>query len=355
MATKKNTVITANGKDYQYYRITKTIGHEYVNGVKKPIKKQFTGKSKLDAENKYKEWILSEVKEKNDNPRTYGELLDYFINEVLMVNSKYSIGTRKLYRSAYETYLKGRTLTKIQISRLSANDLQLFYNSLDVTKSTLETIHKVNISFSKWLLANRYSETSLCEGVVLPDKKVVKKQEDIVVWTDEELNIILNSEPNYYLLPLIKFAVYTGMRISELFGLKWSDINENIIHVRRQYYRGDLVNPKGNKEREIPLHPLLQEYVNTTEHSQEFVFTTKEGSLLEYHNVVHSINRFYDRIGIGHKKFHAYRATFVTNLCKKGVPIQIASKLAGHADISVTAKYYTSIDKDSMMDAISKL
>ena len=79
------------------------------------------------------------------------------------------------------------------------------------------------------------------------------------------------------------------------------------------------------------------------------------GNPLDYHNVVHSLNRFYKCNGIEPKKFHAYRATFVTRLCENGVPIQIASKLAGHENITVTAKYYTDIEQDSMIDAIEKI
>ena len=85
------------------------------------------------------------------------------------------------------------------------------------------------------------------------------------------------------------------------------------------------------------------------------VFTNINGNPLDYRVTTRSLERFYKRNGIPNKKFHAYRATFCTNLCKNGVPIQVASKILGHSSIEVTAKYYTSININEMSEAISKL
>ena len=56
MATKTNTKVKNKEKEYEYYRVTRTIGHEIVDGKKVPIKKQFYGRSKTEAENRYDDW-----------------------------------------------------------------------------------------------------------------------------------------------------------------------------------------------------------------------------------------------------------------------------------------------------------
>jgi len=43
--------------------------------------------------------------------------------------------------------------------------------------------------------------------------------------------------------------------------------------------------------------------------------------------------------------YHTYRHTFGTNLFRSGVPIQTASVLLGHSDISVTQKYYVHVNQ----------
>ena len=87
----------------------------------------------------------------------------------------------------------------------------------------------------------------------------------------------------------------------------------------------------------------------------DLIFSTVNGNPLDQKNINRSLDRFYGRIGIPHKKFHAYRATFITNLCRKGVPIQTVSKLAGHEDIGVTAKYYASVSINELSKAVNKL
>ena len=87
----------------------------------------------------------------------------------------------------------------------------------------------------------------------------------------------------------------------------------------------------------------------------DLVFQTVNGKPLDIKNINRSLDRYYGRIGIPHKKFHAYRATFITNLCRKGVPLQTVAKLAGHENISVTAKYYAAVSFDELTEAVNKL
>lgn len=87
----------------------------------------------------------------------------------------------------------------------------------------------------------------------------------------------------------------------------------------------------------------------------EYVFTTASGKLYDPHNVRKALERFYKRIGVEYKEPHTYRRTFCTMLCRSGVPIQTASELMGHKNISVTAKFYANISNEEKADAINKL
>ena len=87
----------------------------------------------------------------------------------------------------------------------------------------------------------------------------------------------------------------------------------------------------------------------------EFVFTTKYGTLYEVSNLRRAFNRFYKREGIEPQTFKTYRSTFCTNLCKAGVPLEVASKLLGHKSLEVTAAHYALIQKETKKSAILKL
>lgn len=349
MATKKNTQIG----EYEYYRFTKTIGHK-PDG--KPIKKQFLGTSKRDAELKYEKWKEEQgelLKPKFDETKTFGEVADYYCDEILMINSKYALSTRELYSDAYKTHIQGSKLCSKPLYTVRGEDVQILYNQLAITKSALATTHKFMVGFFKWAANNKYCE-NIIESVIIPEKKIVKHQEGIVVWTDREIEKILADE-DYLHHGLVLFAVYTGMRMGELLGLKWEDIYDDMIHITRQFQRGTWQEPKNRKKRTVPLHPKLKTYVKKNKKKKGLVFCTVLGTPLDHRNVSRSLSRYYKRIGIEHKKFHAYRATFCTNLCKKGVPLQTVAKLAGHESVAVTAKYYAFVDAKEMATAIDKL
>ena len=98
----------------------------------------------------------------------------------------------------------------------------------------------------------------------------------------------------------------------------------------------------------------LREMDKKNYHS-DFVFTSDRGNHPDTADLRRALVRYYKRIGVPFKKFHAYRATFCTNLCKAGVPIQIASKLLGHKSVEVTSKYYTSVSDNEKKNAVQKL
>ena len=85
------------------------------------------------------------------------------------------------------------------------------------------------------------------------------------------------------------------------------------------------------------------------------IFTTKNNTLYDVRDLRRAADRFYKRIGVDPKSFHAYRSTFCTNLCRADVPIEVASKLLGHKSLEVTAKHYALVKHDSKVDAINKL
>lgn len=358
MATKTNTEI--NGKTY--YRIKRVVGHEYIDGKRVPITKQFYGKSKGDAENKYRDYkdeLIRQEYERRDSltmqsRRTVGEMMDYYIRNVFENNASYSIGTRDLYIGSYNTHLVDSDLIDIRMSDLNSDHIQSFYNSLKTTESGLNTLHKFMKLFVKWASSKGYCNNVL-EAVALPEKKKNRLSDDIIVWTDKEVDMIkerLSGHPYY---PCILFGLYAGLRVSEVLGLKWSDIYDDTIHIRRQNYRMTIKDPKVGSSRDVPLHPIIKEALEDVPRQGDYIFCTKSGRLIDYHNFEHSLARAYKKAGIEHKKFHAFRATFITNLCRAGARLEVASKLAGHQNVNITAKYYTEISRQESSNAIDLL
>lgn len=174
MATKTNTEI--NGR--KYYRITRTICHEYKDGKKVPIKKQFLGTSKGNAEKKYEKWKEEQANKNTsvtETLKTFGELADFYSENVLAVSSEYAPRTIDQYTSAYFIFKKkdATGILDMRISSIAAADIQSTYNKLDVSHSTMQTINKFFKAFFKWAILNRYC-TDVLSAVSIPAKPLKK-------------------------------------------------------------------------------------------------------------------------------------------------------------------------------------
>ena len=363
--TKKNSKI--NGKEY--YRIRRKVAETIKDGKTVPVLKSFYGTSKRNAEQQYELWREAQrninVGSKYTSDSTLGHLAEYYIENVLKVSRKYAEGTRIRYTGSYNNYVKtDSVICAIKASDIRPIDVQLYYNRLACTTGTIKAVHKFMATFFKWLSLNGYCEYVL-NAVEIPIKETAPVIKEVTVWTDEELDTIVNHLTGYRLRFFIILAIATGLRIGELFGLKYSDFGD-VLKVERQYQWNTLIPPKSNSHRVLPLHPMVvrelgihkawhTKEMKLRKYDSDFVFTSQYGTLLEYANVRRSINRYYNRIDIEPKKFHCYRSTFCTNLCKAGVPIQVASDLMGHKSIEVTAKHYTSIGREEKLLAIETL
>lgn len=366
MATKTNTEVGG----HKYYRITRTIGHRYESGKKVPVKKQFLGRSKGEAEKKYREYVQEQARlkyegEQINDTATLNYRANEYIDNVLLVSTKYSQGTKITYAGAYRKHIQGSWIDSMIVKDIKAASVQKFYNELDVSKETQKRIHKFLSALYKWMVLNEYA-VNIMPGVEIPEKTENKRHDDIIVWDDETLHRLVSCRFDFRADFLIKLMSYTGMRISECLGLKYTDISDNMIHVTRQYYLGEIKPPKYNSKRDIPMHENLvtalaahkawhDQEMKDRHYKTEYIFTTNTGRLYDVRDLRRAFERFYKREGIEYKHFHAYRATFCTNMCKAGVPLEVTSKLMGHKSLEVTAAHYALINRDTKETAISKL
>ena len=281
------------------------------------------------------------------------------------MNSTYAKGTKRRYEQSYRVHVKGSWITSIPIGEVDAKTLQDFYIWLPVSKQNLDSINKWMSAFYKWLALNNISGNIL-SAVTMPEKYDNKKKDEIIVWSRTRSKPFSQSSDGHRLRFMMFLMNYTGLRISECLGLKYSDIRSGFVCVDRQYYQGEIVPPKHNSCRKIPVHPELEKALQIhkerfeaegrrNKYKTDFVFTSDSGKLLEYGNTRRSLNRYYADINVPQKSPHTYRATFCTELCRAGVPLEVASKLMGHKSIEVTAKHYALVKQDVQIAAINRL
>ena len=86
----------------------------------------------------------------------------------------------------------------------------------------------------------------------------------------------------------------------------------------------------------------------------ELVFHTRDG-LPWKNNVQSQFRKIVSRAGIKYCTIHDLRRTFVSHLAMAGVNEAVVQKLAGHASITTTLKYYTDIAPESLKAAQEQL
>jgi len=120
---------------------------------------------------------------------------------------------------------------------------------------------------------------------------------------------------------LILVLYHTGMRLSEALNLKAEDITDNYIHLYRT---------KSGKARAIPIHTAISEVLI------RFINKPK----LTVYGYENQFRRLRKQLGLPKEaRLHDLRHTFATNLCEKGVSVDVVSKLLGHSNIQTTLIY----------------
>lgn len=173
------------------------------------------------------------------------------------------------------------------------------------------------------------------------------------VLSDYEITKILNIPNRRYRTGitqylLIKVALETGMRISELINLKRVDINlitgKTII-----------LQSKGNKDRITVLQQETIEeiidYWDTMNINSDYCFCNLKGGKLIDSNLRRSIKKLGVRSGIERVHFHLLRHTALTRMYSDTKDIRLIQKIAGHSDISTTM-IYTHISDTDIRDTL---
>jgi integrase len=157
--------------------------------------------------------------------------------------------------------------------------------------------------------------------------------------------------------PLLATAVFTGLRLGELLGLTWADLDLDmgLVRVRKQLDRsGERVRPKTPfAAREVELMPALVRVLRTHRErrfalghasAEDFVFGTVRGTPFHYRNVVRrGLDAALDQAGLAatpRLRFHDLRHTFASLLIAEGVGVVFVSRKLGHASVKTTLDVY---------------
>ena len=291
-----------------------------------------------------------------------------------MATSAASIGSVKgsAKPSTYESYERmirnhiKPMLGNRKLKNLGPDHVQGFYQSkLDdgLAPGTVRLmhgiLHKALEQAVKWGIVPR----NVCKAVTPPKPS----PEEIRPLDAEQTKRILEASRGNRLEALYVVAVTAGLRIGELLGLKWQDIDTGapggtILSVRRTRSQAKIgptfTTPKNGKARSIKLttHAIealkrhrarqLEERLKAGSlwHDHDLVFCTTAGKPLDFRNIATaSFKPLLKKAGLPNIRFHDLRHTCATLLLSRGHHPKLVQELLGHASVALTLDRYSHV------------
>ena len=211
-------------------------------------------------------------------------------------------------------------------------------------------------SAKKW----GYLQHNPAAGVRPPHRRPVKPK---VTFPPGEVCKILDclEEPHRTLVFLI---AVTGMRVSEVLGLQWPDVDfdRRFVRVRRTFYRGSFGLPKTEaSKRVIPISDgllcaLHQHQRRVKKSAMQLVFPNADGKLYEAANFLRRIlHPALAKSGLPKTGWRAFRRSVATNLSEMREPVRATQQVLGHSSPHTTLAFYIQSMEESQRSAISKL
>jgi integrase len=272
-------------------------------------------------------------------------------------------------------------LGRHKLHQLSAQHVQAFYTQkLEAGLSSLTVIsfhnllHKALDTAVKWNLVAR----NACKAVSPPRRQ----RFEVTPLTLEQVQQLLAAVEGHRLAALFKLALATGMRLGEILGLKWQDIDfaKGTVQVRRVLIRIPSTLPgKGYAEAEpktqrsrraIIIAPFalkaLKEHrerqlvekgrADASWQEHDYVFCTTLGTHLNpTRDMLDLLKAFLKRAGLPGVRFHDLRHSSATLLLSLGVHPKVVQEILGHSQISMTLDIYSHVLPGMHQDAMARL
>ena len=299
--------------------------------------------------------------------------------------------TRCNYLGIWKNAIERTDLGNMKIAKIKQLHIRAFYSGLvkdGYAANTIRLYH--NLIYPALELA--VDSDIIRKNPAKDCKKGIggtKKERTAMTIEEQEkmLDFVKNSTRYNVYYPMLIFALSTALRVGELSGLRWCDVDlkQNVIHVRQQliyknfgdgsqFHIQPLKTDAGR--RDIPLTALARKSlikqrelsmmlgraakVQEVEGVSDFVFTNSQGkpyaanavnfmlaNVVKGHNQIEEIkaeNEHREPVLLPHISAHILRHTACTRLAETGLEPKVLQYIMGHANVSITLDVYTHLD-----------
>ena len=280
------------------------------------------------------------------------------------------ISTSKSHWQQYDSIFRNHVIPQIgnvRVENLNEQHLQIVINkaySKGISKKYLMNIRACLMSFVKFCRKNKLT-TLFPEDLIIPreakaSEKHILQPSDLKTLFAENTTLFNGKPQRDPLIYAYRFHVLTGLRPGELIGLKWSDIKNDTVYLRRSINTlGETTTGKNrNAQRNFALNifttAILSEkkkLLDELDVHSEYVFCRQDGEPLQ--------NKYYYKRWKAYRDFHnmppvtpyELRHTFVSAV--KSLPEGYLKNLVGHSkDMDTYGTYSHEMNGDMQETAV---
>jgi integrase len=275
--------------------------------------------------------------------------------------------TTEDYRYTYEKYLLPK-ITKIQLGKINVFQIESILGEIKDNHGARTSNASRSLLYSalRQAVKQKVLPHNPMEGV----SRVREEKRQMTLWTLEQINKLFEASEHHRLFPLFYLAMATCMRIGELLGLQWHDIQEDRIFVRRSLgQHQNLSTPKTERSQRIVTiatdalqllakHKERQQgeykYLEEPWSEKGHVFVSELATVLDHRNVLRAWHKLQDDAGVPRARLHDLRHMHVSLLVKKGLDARTIADRVGHTNPAFTMKQYShSFEEQRRAAAIS--
>jgi len=277
------------------------------------------------------------------------------------------------YESIVENHLIP-ALGHIQLRQLQPQTIQSYYGKAckKLSGRSVQHHHRLLSQALKYAVRQGILGRNPAELVTAPSPR----KNTMRTLTPSEAEVLLEKASSNQFYPVIYTAISTGLRQAELLGLRWRDLDLDLmsISVSQTLYKRRGVcmfkSPKtSGSSRRVAMTPklalFLKEYRGERESLywhlgvpltlDDLVFANHDGKPIDPSTLTHNFTRIVRQIGLGRVRFHDLRHTFASLMLMRGAKPKVISEALGHASVAFTMDTYSHIIEGMQEDAMALL
>jgi integrase len=295
-------------------------------------------------------------------PRTKLTLAEHLTNWLGgYVRSSCSPRTIDSYESIAERHIIP-ALGHYQLRRLNYQTINEYYARAKgaLSPRTVAKHHRLLSQALKYAVIKEILARNPCDLADAP-KWQPKPMRTLTEW---EVSIFLEAAKDSFYYPVYYTALSTGLRQAELCGLRWRDLDLDLLSISVNqvlYKRRGVCETKPpktqNSRRQIRLTPKLALYLKDYRAEKETLYWRLAGKPLPLDSFVfgflnkpcdpsilsHDFAIIARKAGLEGVRFHDLRHTFASLMLSRGAPAKVISEALGHASVAFTLQTYAHV------------